>query len=92
MWRAIEQVGVSQPERDSFAQKVEAIRGAQAAGIITGDIAAVDILAMLFALTRSWLTATEALIVQTDLPRLDPGRIEAHRTALARAVRRSFLA
>jgi AcrR family transcriptional regulator len=92
MWRSIEQVSASQPERDSFAQKIEAIRQAQAAGIVTDDITAVDVLAMLFALARSWLTATDALTSQTGAPRLDHRRLEDHRTALAHAVHRALVA
>jgi AcrR family transcriptional regulator len=90
MWRAIERVTASEAERDSFTQKIEAIRQAQAGRIIADDISAVDVLAMLFALTRSWLTATDALITQTGAPQLNPERVREHRAALELTVRRAL--
>ena len=90
MWRAIDRGTASPAERDSFAQKIDAVRRAQAAGIVADDIPAVDALAMLFALTRSWLTATDALTVHADTPHHDPERLQQHRAALELTVRRAL--
>ena len=90
VWRAVEQMPPSDGELQSYAQKVQAIRLAQLDGAIVQDLPAVDVLAMLFSLTRSWLTATPALRAQSGDE--DGGqRLAEHRKALATAVERLLM-
>ena len=90
IWRAIEQMEPSEGELTSYARKLKAIGIAQSEGAIVDDIPAVDVLAMLLSLTRSWLTATPALRSQSSNADAN-GRLVEHKQALATAVRRLLM-
>ncbi|MBM6402985.1 TetR family transcriptional regulator [Phycicoccus sp. CSK15P-2] len=90
MWRSVEHVEPTAPERESFARKLAAIRSAQAEGKVRDDIAAVDLLAMLLALARGWLTATPALHSAVDSDPHGAARLAEHRAAVVDAVHRAL--
>jgi AcrR family transcriptional regulator len=90
MWRSFERTGGSTQEIASYADKLEAIATAQRNGRVIADLAPVDVLAMLLAITRSWLTAADAL---RELAGTEPDgadRIAQHRESLHAVVQRAL--
>jgi AcrR family transcriptional regulator len=90
MWRSFERTGGSTEEIASYAHKLDAIAAAQHDGIVVADLAPVDVLAMLLAITRSWLTAADALRTLAGSKPDSAVRIAAHRDGLRAVVQRAL--
>jgi AcrR family transcriptional regulator len=88
-WRNFERAGASAHELESYAGKLAAIKAAQQGGVITSDIAAGDLLALVMGMVNSWLQAPAALKELAGGSNPASSRaIKRHRRALVDAVRR----
>lgn len=90
LWRSVEGGPALPEERLSYARKLDAIRAAQRDGVVVPDLDPADVLAMLFSLARSWLSAADALRVQGSHDPNSDRRLSDHREALRAVVRRAL--
>src|SRR5579864_8592014 len=79
-WRAIEQAEATLIGGENFAGKVDSIAAGQRAGSINVDIGAVDLLAMVLALTESWLGAPQSLHGVVEGSAFGANRLTEHRS------------
>jgi AcrR family transcriptional regulator len=88
-WRNFERARSSEPERESYARKLAAIKGAQKTGAVDATIPAADLLAMIMSLITSWLAAPPALkeLGGGSNP-MSARRLTQHRKALVEIVAR----
>jgi hypothetical protein len=89
-WRNFERSDATDAERISYRTKLAAIRAAQRAGTIDSELPPEDVLAMVMALTTSWLNAAPALKELGRGHALGRQRLAAHRAALVRVVSRAL--
>lgn len=85
-WAQFERPQPSLSEVDAYRAKIDAIVEAQARGVVTPDIDAVDLLALLLGLVTSWAGASPALRQAGTSDPFDPQVVVRHRRALLTAV------
>jgi tetracycline repressor-like protein len=87
-WRRFEHSHWSEAERDSYQERIDAVRAAQRGGRIDGGIPAADLFATVLRMTESWLDAPAALKAVAGPEATSSARLTQHRAALLEAVRR----
>ncbi|MGN7780061.1 TetR family transcriptional regulator [Mycolicibacterium sp. 22603] len=90
LWRSVEGGPALPEERLSYARKLDAIRSAQRDGFVVPDLDPADVLAMLFSLARSWLSAADALRAEASQDPDSDRRLSDHRKALRAVVCRAL--
>jgi AcrR family transcriptional regulator len=87
-WRNFERASPTKAEESAYARKLVAIRGAQRAGALYDGISAVDLLALMEGVVRSWLGATVGLKAAAGGDPMSSRRLNQHRQAVIEAVRK----
>ncbi len=91
-WAQLERPDATAAETDAYRPKVEAIAGAQRAGMVIGTAEPADILSIVLALATAWANASPALRSLATHPAWSQAHIQAHRTAMIAAVRAAVTA
>lgn len=89
-WRTLEGNEPTGAELAAYRAKLDAVRQAQRAGLVTAAIPAADLLAITVRIIASWLAAPPALVAAAggDRSAMSDHRLRRHRKALIEAVRR----
>lgn len=89
-WRTLEGNEPTEAELAAYKAKLDAVRQAQRAGLVTAAIPAADLLAITVRMIASWLAAPPALVAAAggDSSAMSDHRLRRHRKALIEAVRR----
>jgi AcrR family transcriptional regulator len=90
-WRNFERALPAPSETKSYRHKLKEIKAAQKAGTINSSYAPEDVLALVLAMVRSWLSGSPALKALAKGDPMSPARLRRNREALVEAVRRAFV-
>jgi AcrR family transcriptional regulator len=90
-WRQLERVEYSPVTKEWFREAGEAIAHAQQRGILTDELAPVDLLTVLMGMVGAWFRPPP-LSSEVALYDVPPQRLQEIRVALTTAVRRAFVA